>query len=101
MTYTYEGIEVEVDPTVVPEGYSDAEVAHEARQDNPNRGGRRAASYLIEVPAFARPAVMREARIQSNMCGGRYADAVWTRARDWRSAVRVGAEATAYALARS
>lgn len=101
------GVEVptEVDPAEVPQGYDDATIAQKATETIPGMGRptgyARAASYLIDVPAFARQAVVSDAHIQSNMCGGRYADAVWTRARDWRSSVRPGAQAARSALARS
>lgn len=50
-------------------------------------GFSRASSYLLAVPFEARGAVRREANLQANCTGMRYADAVQARAASWRQSV--------------
>jgi hypothetical protein len=59
------------------EGQADSDLAMQIEATFGGGGFARAASYLLEVPAEHRSAVIGEAHVIENMVGGRYADRVW------------------------
>jgi hypothetical protein len=69
--------------------YTDAALTESAAQTiggsfgNKPTGYARAAGYLLTVPEEVRSQVASEARIRSNVIGGRYADQVHTVVTNW------------------